>query len=69
MSLRDEILEIIKGYETVARSDGKGGTIPAGYDLDKDGRTKFGFYWEYEDMEACADKLVALLESGGDLPK
>jgi hypothetical protein len=39
--------------------------IPSGYDLIKDERTEFGFYWEYEDMEKCADKIMALIASYG----
>lgn len=56
--LRAKILETIKGYEPVAKGDG----TPIGYDLDKDGRTEFGFYWEFEDMEDCADAIMALLD-------
>jgi hypothetical protein len=62
---REQILETIKGFEPVGHLDGTSeqNVIPAGYDLDKDLRTEFGFYWEYEDMEACADKIMNLVNS------
>ena len=52
----EEIFDIISGYEPVANQNGE-----LGYDLDKDGRTEFGFYWEYEDMRDCAKKIATLL--------
>ena len=52
----EKILKIIKGYEPVKKGNKK-----LGYDLVKDGRTEFGFYWEYEDMEDCARKIAKKL--------
>jgi len=62
--LRETILEVIKGFEPVGHLDGtpEKKVIPAGYDLLKDERTEYGFYWEYEDMELCADKIMAAVE-------
>jgi hypothetical protein len=61
--LRDKIFEIIKGFEPIAKGDGNGGEVPLGYDLIKDERTEYGFYWEYEDMEYCAEKLVSAIRA------
>lgn len=61
--LREKILEVIKGYEPVGHLDGspEQKVIESGYDLDKDLRTEFGFYWEYEDMEECADQILSAI--------
>ena len=64
-SVETKIADIIKGYEPVAHLDGNPGKkeIPNGYDLAKDSRTEFGFYWEYEDMDDCAKKIAALFST------
>lgn len=54
-----QIYELMAGYEPVKDNNGK----DLGYDLQKDGRTKFGFYWEYADMMECAKKIQALIEN------
>lgn len=58
--IEKKTLEIIKGFEPIGHLDGTSEKkmISNGYDLDKDGRTEFGFYWEYEDMAMCANKIA-----------
>lgn len=55
--LREQIYAILAGYEPVGDAHGN----PIGYDLEKDNRTEWGFYWEYEDMREAAENIGKLV--------
>lgn len=56
--LARQVEELLRGYEPVA--DGHGN--PKGLDLAKDGRTEYGYYWEFEDIAEAAERIAALLQ-------
>lgn len=56
--LAGKIEEVLRGKEPVANGHGE----PLEFDLLKDGRTEYGFYWEFEDIAAAAKEIANMVE-------